>query len=475
MKIDTKQIFVKSSTTILLFVGIFMIFAGAQTVNAGIGDDGWCEAGNGSIDLFSRGSTDFDDADDNCLQETWNDIPQNVRDEEFGTGPQGFQNFEDTARGCIQDSRVFNGYDATAGSCANAIKYCYTRSMDASQCIENNAIQRLAVGCNDGKGTNDPPGCGPIIDINKSIVEAIDGPIENTITNSCTTSGGENEQAARDRCENLAQEVVEYCRGQQSGFDGSEYLLEDQSAYGECLRLETINRTDSGPECVARGGISIDEDTVDPVTGTNTVNKGCYAEHTDLINPEACKAGNGKWTKVDNATNDNHWECQDPNDVEQCDAYEDIKLRRACQAGLADVDCNQFATQEEKDACEQAKADEQSEGEVCLKKVGGKCVGIEPVTNECGQAKVNLVACGKDTGNVALNNILKIAVIILSIVVGIAAVGGLAWASILYSKAEDNEGNVSEAKTLIQNIVIGLLLYVLLVALINWLVPGGVF
>ncbi len=103
------------------------------------------------------------------------------------------------------------------------------------------------------------------------------------------------------------------------------------------------------------------------------------------------------------------------------------------------------------------------------------CVGIKSVSNRCGEANVNILACGSAGGNVALNNILKIGVIILSIIVGIAAVGGLAWASILYSKAEENEGSVSEAKTLIQNIVVGLILYVLLVALINWLVPGGVF
>ena len=102
------------------------------------------------------------------------------------------------------------------------------------------------------------------------------------------------------------------------------------------------------------------------------------------------------------------------------------------------------------------------------------CATIGRVSDRCGEARVNIIVCGEDGGNVALNNVLKIVVMVLSITVGVAAVGGLAWAAVLYSKAEDNEGNVTEAKTLIRNIVIGLLAYVFLIALINWLVPGAV-
>jgi len=100
---------------------------------------------------------------------------------------------------------------------------------------------------------------------------------------------------------------------------------------------------------------------------------------------------------------------------------------------------------------------------------------IDFVENRCGEARVNILGCGDQGGNVALNNVLKIAAIVLSVAVGIAAVGGLAWASILYAQAQDNEGNVAKARELIRDIVIGLLLYVFLAALVNWLVPGGVF
>jgi len=96
------------------------------------------------------------------------------------------------------------------------------------------------------------------------------------------------------------------------------------------------------------------------------------------------------------------------------------------------------------------------------------------VKEKCGKARTNLIACN-GTGAEALNGVLKIVISVLTVLVGIAAVGGLAWASILYAKATDNQASVSEARGLIQNIVIGLFLYVFLLAIVNFLVPGGLF
>lgn len=98
---------------------------------------------------------------------------------------------------------------------------------------------------------------------------------------------------------------------------------------------------------------------------------------------------------------------------------------------------------------------------------------FEKVEGTCGEARTNIISCDGE-GGTAIGNVLKIFVIVLSISIGIAAVGGLAYASMLYAKAEDNSGDVSSARTLILNIVIGLLLYGFMVAIVNWLVPGGV-
>lgn len=100
----------------------------------------------------------------------------------------------------------------------------------------------------------------------------------------------------------------------------------------------------------------------------------------------------------------------------------------------------------------------------------------DDIKGRCGKVQVNLLDCGENTkeGTPVINAVLRIGVDVLSVVVGIAAVGGLAWAAILYTKAGDNESNVAEAKDLIRNVVIGLFVYVFMIALINFLVPGGV-
>lgn len=151
-----------------------------------------------------------------------------------------------------------------------------------------------------------------------------------------------------------------------------------------------------------------------------------------------------------------------------CDKYTDQAQKEACEKGQAGEDCNQFTDPAQKEACEDgANNNPNTAG-------GPTKPPIDKVETRCGEARVNILICGEEGGNTALNNILRIVVMVLTVGVGAAAVGGLAWASILYAKAEDNEGNVSSAKELIRNVVIGLLLYVFLIAITNWLVPGGV-
>lgn len=103
---------------------------------------------------------------------------------------------------------------------------------------------------------------------------------------------------------------------------------------------------------------------------------------------------------------------------------------------------------------------------------------VGKVEGRCGQARVNIIVCSNGenvSGNEVFGRVLKIALMVLSLLVGVAALGGLAWASVTYARATDDAGTVSEAKKLIRNIVIGLLLYGFLLAIVNWLVPGSVF
>lgn len=100
----------------------------------------------------------------------------------------------------------------------------------------------------------------------------------------------------------------------------------------------------------------------------------------------------------------------------------------------------------------------------------------DKVTGRCGEeARTNLIRCETEGGAAAFNNVLRIFVIVLSFGIGIAAIGGLAFSAIQYAQASDNEGSVSAARERIRNIVIGLFLYGFLLAIVNWLIPGGMF
>lgn len=58
--------------------------------------------------------------------------------------------------------------------------------------------------------------------------------------------------------------------------------------------------------------------------------------------------------------------------------------------------------------------------------------------------------------------------------VGIAAVGGVIWAGILYLSAGENASQTKQAKTIIVDVAIGLIAFGLMFLIINWLVPGAV-
>jgi ACR3 family arsenite efflux pump ArsB len=90
---------------------------------------------------------------------------------------------------------------------------------------------------------------------------------------------------------------------------------------------------------------------------------------------------------------------------------------------------------------------------------------------------VNGSNCIKKGGNekdnvlyVYLTAILKF----LAATVGIAVVAGVAFGGIKYSLAQGQPGKQAEAVTTIVNAVLGLILYVLMFAILNFLIPGGI-
>lgn len=62
-----------------------------------------------------------------------------------------------------------------------------------------------------------------------------------------------------------------------------------------------------------------------------------------------------------------------------------------------------------------------------------------------------------------------------SALVGVAVTGGIIWGGILWSTAQGNPSQTQKATTVITNAIIGLVIYILMFAIINFLVPGGLF
>lgn len=95
--------------------------------------------------------------------------------------------------------------------------------------------------------------------------------------------------------------------------------------------------------------------------------------------------------------------------------------------------------------------------------------GVEVAVIKCPDA-------GTSTDN--SNGILSLLVVVLQIMtagVGIVAVGGFIYGGILYASAGDRSDQVKKSIEVIRNVIIGIVAYGVMFALLNFLIPGGVF
>ncbi len=98
----------------------------------------------------------------------------------------------------------------------------------------------------------------------------------------------------------------------------------------------------------------------------------------------------------------------------------------------------------------------------------------------CGEIPTSIISCGgkKNADNLQDNgiwNLLLVALNIMTGLVGIAAIGGLIYGSILYASAQDNDSQVKKAKDTIGNVVIGIVAFALMYSFLQFIIPGGVF
>ena len=99
--------------------------------------------------------------------------------------------------------------------------------------------------------------------------------------------------------------------------------------------------------------------------------------------------------------------------------------------------------------------------------------------SDCGGVQTAVIKCDQDnSGGIENNGVWGLLIITLNILtagVGIVAVGGIVYGSILYTTAEDKADQVKKATDIITNVVIGLIAFALMWALLNFIVPGGAF
>lgn len=111
--------------------------------------------------------------------------------------------------------------------------------------------------------------------------------------------------------------------------------------------------------------------------------------------------------------------------------------------------------------------------------IAGFALSANTYAAECGGVTTSIIDCPQPGGNTVENSgiwgILLVAINILTAGVGIAAVGGIVYASIMYTSAGGNQEQVKKAMTVITNIVIGIIAYAGMYTLLNFIVPGGVF
>lgn len=99
---------------------------------------------------------------------------------------------------------------------------------------------------------------------------------------------------------------------------------------------------------------------------------------------------------------------------------------------------------------------------------------IALAAGSCGGAETSVISC-EGEGSTAIINIIKQVIKILTAGVGVAAFGAVVYGAFLYTTSEGSPDKVKKAREVWMNTVIGLLMFAFMVAITNFIIPGGVF
>lgn len=100
---------------------------------------------------------------------------------------------------------------------------------------------------------------------------------------------------------------------------------------------------------------------------------------------------------------------------------------------------------------------------------------------QCGGVNTSIIECdgddkeAKNLEDTGLWGLLILSINIMTAGVGVLAVGGIVWGSILYTTAGGSPEQVKQAITIIRNVVIGIVMYLMMFGFLNYIIPGGIF
>lgn len=112
----------------------------------------------------------------------------------------------------------------------------------------------------------------------------------------------------------------------------------------------------------------------------------------------------------------------------------------------------------------------------------GMALTATPVNAQqtCGDTETAIIKCtttstGDTTKDSAIWALLIMVINIMTAGIGILAVGAIAYGGVLYATAGGSSEQTKKAISLITNTVVGLVCFLLMSAILNYLIPGGVF
>lgn len=123
--------------------------------------------------------------------------------------------------------------------------------------------------------------------------------------------------------------------------------------------------------------------------------------------------------------------------------------------------------------------------------IASAAIGIGLTTQEtvvaqqkCGDVDTSIIGgnicdgVNNDSTNAQDSAVWKLLILVLNIMtagVGILAVAGIVYGSVLYASAGDRAEQTKKAISIITNVVVGIIAYALMYLVLNFLIPGGIF